>query len=336
MATRAKPRLKYDRTVGIVAMEGRGFSNPVDLAVSSDARIYVLSRTNTLQTFGLRVGICNLDSDYFGDFGEFGDADGAFVWPTALAFDDSDRLYMADEYNHRITLFDTEGDFLGKWGVHGDGDGELNGPAGIAFDADGNVYVSDHLNHRVQCFTSEGRFLRKWGTEGDADGEFNLPWGLTVVGGHVYVADWRNDRVQKFSLEGDFMAAFGGPGDGEGLFHRPSSVAVGNDGYIYVADWGNERVQVLDPDGGFVQMIRGESGLSKWAEEFYEANDDEKAQRDRFDLVPEMSPEVKTPYEESARTEPYFWGPISVKLDSERRLYVTESNRHRVQVYVQA
>ena len=196
--------------------------------------------------------------------------------------------------------------------------------------------MSDHLNHRVQCFTSDGRFLWKWGTHGTREGEFNLPWGLTVAGGHVYVADWRNDRIQKFSLEGDFVALFGGPGGDAGQFHRPSSVAVDQEGYVYVADWGNERVQVLDPDGEFVQMLRGESGLSVWAEEFYEANDDEKAQRDRFELVPEMTSEVRTPHEESARTEPYFWGPISVKLDAEGRLYVTESNRHRVQVYVRA
>ena len=330
------PRLRYDRTVGIVAMEGRGFSNPVDLAVSSESRIYVLSRTNTLQAYAIRIGICDLESGYFGHFGELGDGDGAFVWPTALAFDASDRLYLADEYNHRITIYDSDGKFLSKWGVHGSGDGELNGPAGLAFDTEGNLYVSDHLNHRVQCFTSDGRFLWKWGTHGTREGELNLPWGLTVAGGHVYVADWRNDRIQKFSLEGDFVAAFGGSGDGAGQFHRPSSVAVDREGYVYVADWGNERVQVLDPDGEFVQMLRGESGLSVWAEEFYEANDDEKAQRDRFELVPEMTSEVRTPHEESARTEPYFWGPISVKLDAEGRIYVTESNRHRVQVYVRA
>jgi DNA-binding beta-propeller fold protein YncE len=332
-ATTTKPRLKYDRTVGIVAMEGRGFSNPVDLAVSSDSRLYVLSRTNTLQTFGIRIGICTLEGEYFGHFGEFGDADGAFVWPTALAFDSQDRLYLADEYNHRITVFDTEGEFLNKWGAQGVANGELNGPAGLAIDDDGNVYVSDHLNHRIQCFAPDGRYLRKWGNHGNGDGEFDLPWGLTVAGGHVYVADWRNDRIQKFTLEGDLVAKYGGSGDGDGQFHRPASVAVDTDGFIYVADWGNERVQVLGPDGSFVQKLRGEADLSKWAEEFYEANDDEKLQRDMFKLVPEMSSEVETPYEESARTEPYFWGPISVKLDREGRLYVTESNRHRVQVY---
>ena len=326
--------LKYSHTVGLVAMEGRGFSNPVDLAISSDDRIYVLSRTNSEQTYGIRVGICNLESDYFGDFGEYGSADGAFVWPTALAFDRDDRLYLADEYNHRVTVFDKSGKFLSKWGVHGSGDGQLNGPSGIAFDSNDDLYVVDHLNHRVQKFTKDGRYLLQWGEEGQGDGQLRLPWGVTVDSqDNVYVADWGNDRIQKFSPDGKFVARFGESGTGDGQFDSPASVAVDAEGYIYVADWGNERVQLLGPDGGFVLKNRGEATLSRWAHEFFEANDDEKAARDRTEPVTELGPEVTTPHEESARIEQYFWGPVSVKLDREGRLYVTETNRHRIQVF---
>ena len=326
--------LQYSHTIGIVAMEGRGFSNPVDLAISSDDRIYVVSRTNPLQPYGIRIGICNLDSDYFGDFGSYGSGDGQFIWPTALAFDSDDNLYLADEHNHRITAFDKSGGFLSRWGAHGSAEGQLNGPSAIAFDAEDNLYVSDHLNNRVQKFTRDGRLLLAWGKEGRGDGQFNLPWGVAVDSrGDVYVTDWRNDRIQKFSPDGGFIATFGEGGQGDGQFNRPSSVAVDADGYIYVADWGNERVQVLGPDGDFQLKLRGQATLSKWAEEFYEANSDEKRERDRSELMPKMSAEVVTPHEESARTEPYFWGPVSVKLDSEGRLYVTETNRHRIQIY---
>ena len=327
-------QLRYALTLGLAAMEGRGFSNPVDLAISSDDRIYVLSRTNPQQTYGIRVGICNIDSEYFGDFGSYGSGDGQFIWPTALAFDSEDNLYLADEYNHRITVFDKTGKYLSKWGVRGGADGQLNGPSGLAFDADDDLYVVDHLNHRVQKFTKEGGLIAGWGGEGSGQGQFNLPWGVTVDSeGSVYVADWRNDRVQKFSADGAFQASFGRPGTGDGQFSRPASVAVDTDGRIYVADWGNERVQVLGPDGSFIQKLRGEATLSKWAEEFYGANIDEKEARERSNLMPELAPEVNTPHEQSARTESYFWGPISVKLDRQARLYVTEGNRHRIQVY---
>ena len=326
--------LRYSHTVGIVAMQGRGFSNPVDLAISRDSLIYVVSRTNPEQSYGIRIGICNLDSDYFGDFGAYGAGDGEFIWPTALAFDSKDNLYLSDEYNHRITVFDKSGDFLSKWGEHGSADGQLNGPSGICFDAEDNLYVVDHLNDRIQKFTREGRYLLKWGTKGTSDGQFNLPWGVTVDSrGDVYVADWRNDRIQKFSPDGRFLAKFGESGPGDGQFSRPSSVAVDAEGTIYVADWGNERVQALAPDGSFQLALYGKATLSKWAEEFFEANSEEKLARDSSDLFPEPGPEVTTPHEKSARIEQYFWAPVSVKLDGEGRLYVTESNRHRIQVY---
>ena len=329
-----KPVVTYDRTLGIVAMEGRGFSNPVDIAISSNQRIYVLSRTNPLQTYGIRIGICDLDSNYYGDFGSYGSGPGQFVWPTSLALDGNDNLYLADEYNHRITVFDQSGAYLSHWGEHGRGEGRLDGPSGLTFDSAGRLIVVDGLNNRVQKFTPDGRFISAFGSAGLTSGEFDMPWGVAVDReDSVYVADWRNDRIQKFSSDGDLVAVFGEPGDGTVEFHRPSSVCVDCADRIYVADWGNERVKVLSPNGELIQELRGQATLSKWAEEFYIANPDEKILRDRSELIPLMRPDVTTAYEESARTEPYFWGPISVKLDPQGRLYVTEANRHRIQVY---
>ena len=325
--------LRYGLTLGITAMEGRGFSNPVDLAVSSDDRVYVLSRTNPLQPEGIRVGVLDLDSGYYGDFGSYGSGEGQFVWPTAIAFDSRDRLYLADEHNQRITVFDKSGTYVKSWGAEGTADGEMNGPAGLAFDSEDCLYVVDHLNHRVQKFTADGEWLLGWGGQGDAEGELDLPWGVAVgPDGTVCVADWRNDRVQKFTPDGRFLAAFGDIG--EGRLSRPSGVAVDGRGRVYVADWGNERVRIFDADGGLVQSLRGEATLSKWAEQFMEANRDQAVAREAADLDPPLAPDVDTPYEESARIERYFWGPVSVKLDREGRLYVTETNRHRVQVYL--
>ena len=158
--------LRYGLTLGITAMEGRGFSNPVDLAVSSDDRVYVLSRTNPLQPEGIRVGVLDLDSGYYGDFGSYGSGEGQFVWPTAIAFDSRDRLYLADEHNQRITVFDKSGTYVKSWGAEGTADGEMNGPAGLAFDSEDCLYVVDHLNHRVQKFTADGEWLLGLGRSG--------------------------------------------------------------------------------------------------------------------------------------------------------------------------
>ena len=340
MATQAPAKtfqLDYIKTIGIVnnGFNGRGFANPYDVAIAKDGRIFVLNRCDPGRASAIRVGICNLDEDYLGEFGYgYGSGDGQFVWPVAMAFDSEERLYVTDEMNQRITVFDSSGKYLDKWGVHGTGDGELDGPSGIAIDSEDHVYVVDQNNHRVHKFTTGGRHLLQWGEPGDGDGQFNLPWGVGVdTHGDVYVADWRNDRIQKFSPEGRFLASFGEPGEGDGQLRRPSGVGVDPEGYIYVSDWGNERVQVLAPDGEFRLKLRGQATLSKWAEEFFASNPDEKIERDRSNLTPELPPHLNTPYQVSSQTEPYFWGPASVRLDADGRLYVTECSRHRLQIY---
>ena len=108
---------------------------------------------------------------------------------------------------------------------------------------------------------------------------------------------------------------------------------MSQDGYIYVADWGNERVQILGPDGEFVQKIRGEATNSEWAEDFLGVNVEEAGARERANLEPDIEYFNDDPHEESSHIEKLLWGPVSLILDSEDRLFITETNRHRIQVY---
>ena len=79
---------------------------------------------------------------------------------------------------------------------------------------------------------------------------------------------------------------------------------------------------------------RGEATLSTWAENFLRINTEEADARSRADLEPDIDFfEQDDPHEESSHIEKYFWAPMSIKLDSSGRLYVTESNRHRIQVF---
>lgn len=336
-ASQAKLRtdfLEYSHTIGLSTMEGRGFYYPVDTARGRDGRLYTVSRSLEGDNRGIRVTMFDLDSEYVGTFGHYGEEDGQLVWPTSVAVDSDDQVFVSDEYLHRISAFDPDGGFTDNWGVYGAEPGQLNGPASLAFDAEDNLYVSDHQNDRIQKFTRDGQYISGFGTTGSGQGQFDLPWGVTVApGGDVYVADWRNDRIQRFSPDGEFRAAYGSSGRGEGKLHRPASVAVDGDGYIYVADWGNERLQVLDPDGGFVTKLRGQATHSEWAKDFLRINVEEAAARASSDLEPDVDFFVDDPHEESSHIEKLFWAPVSVKLDQDGRVYVTESNRHRIQIY---
>ena len=326
--------LEYFMTLGMTVMEGRGFYYPVDTAIGQDSRLYVVNRSLDNVARGVRVTMCDIDSEYYGNFGSFGNKDGQFEWPSGGAIDSRGRVYISDEQLHRISVFDHSGAFLSQWGANGSEEGDLDTPSGIAFDDQDNLYVSDTYNHRIQKFTADGRFLLSFGSQGQGNGELNLPWGVTLDGNNnVYVADWGNDRIQKFSPQGECLASYGTAGVADGEFQRPSSVAVDGEGYIYVADWGNERVQVLDSQGGFVMKMRGEATISKWAANFLSVNEEEGAARARANLDPKIEYFVDVPHEESSHIEKFFWSPVSVKLDRAGTLFVTESNRHRIQVY---
>jgi DNA-binding beta-propeller fold protein YncE len=341
MATLTQDLCRYSHTIGFYAQNGRGFNNPVDVALGRDGVLYVLNRAGSdveLRMLYKRVTMCTLDEDYLGEFSSGGTEDGQLMWPAAITIDAEGDVYISDEALHRISIFDAQGRFLGKWGVRGSGAGMFDRPAGLAFDQDQHLLVVDGLNNRIQRYTKDGRFLGQWGTGGRGPGELNLPWGIAVDrAGAVYVADWRNDRIQKFDAQGGFLASYGTSGRGDGEFSRPSGVAVDGERNIYVADWGNERVQVLSPDGGFLATYRGESGLSKWGESYFIANQDELEERRKANLEPELSlSPIDDLREESASIEKFFWGPISVKVDDQGRLYVVESCRHRIQVYRKA
>jgi|TARA_B110000116_G_scaffold262950_1_gene268817 DNA-binding beta-propeller fold protein YncE len=327
--------IRYIKTIGIVnnGSNGRGFANPYDVAFGPNGEIFVLNRCDPARRSAIRVGVCNLDEEYLYEFGYgFGDGDGQMTLPVAMAFDAEGRLLITDEHTSRVNIYSNKGDVVSKWGIKGDSEGEFNGPAGIAVDSAGLVYVCDQRNHRIQKYTSEGKFLCQWGTKGSGPGEFNLPWGIGVdISDNVYVADWRNDRVQKFDSSGQYLETIGS--SGEGTLNRPSGVSVDRNGNIYVSDWGNERLQVFDSSGKAISSMRGEATLSDWAKDFFESNPDEMETREISNLNPDIPDHLNTPYHISSQTESYFWGPVSVRIDSNNRLYVVESNRHRIQIY---
>ena len=328
----------YDKTIGRGEFNGTGFRSAMDLALAPSGTIYVINRSYEYRPDGVRVTMLNIDEDYLGEFSKFGEADGDLFWPSSVAVDKDEKVYISDDWLNRISIFDKDGDYLGKWGTPGSGDGEINRPSGIRFDKDDNLYMVDSSNNRVQVFTKDGKFLSKWGEEGSGEGQFNLPWGLTIDGnGDVYVADWRNDRVQKFSPNGEYLAEFGSgvhgkpfvyytaeaaelnPSVGEvGEFKRPTGVAVDKDGDIYVADWGNDRVQVLTQEGRHITSFSGDASLSKWGKEKVAASPDMIRQRN---LMRDMSPER------------HLWRPKQIAVDGEGRIIILDSMRDRLQVY---
>jgi len=318
--TSVNGHFQYHDVIGMLNAAGPGFSGPVSVVTGPDGNLFVANRANPKQTEAVRITRCTKEGDYLGQFGEWGEEPGNFIWVTCIAFSPQGQLYLADENTHRITVFDSENELVRCFGEQGSGPAQFDRPSGLAFGPDGNLYVVDTLNHRVQILTPDGDFISQWGSLGSDDGQLNMPWGIAIDGaGDVYVTDWRNDRVQKFDASGGFLMAFGSSGDGEGQFNRPNGIAVDQDGDIYVCDWMNDRVQVFDPSGGFKDVLIGHSGLSKWGRTFLDASPDIEA---KLELA-----------SQNIELKRRFYRPVSVHVDDNGMIFVADCYRHRVQIY---
>ena len=310
----------YSHSVGRNEFAGTGFRNPVDMALGADDIVYVINRAYENRPDGVRITVCTINEDYITEFGSYGEGDGQFIWPSSIALDKDENIYIADEWLNRITVYDSNGEFIRKWGEPGANQGEIDGPAGLAISGN-SIYVSDSRNNRVQKFSLDGKFESSFGESGDKAGQFNMPWGIGLDNdGNIYVTDLRNDRIQQFNSDGEWQATFGTSGTAVGQFNRPNSVSVDTDGDIYVSDWLNDRIQILAPDGRFITQLTGDHVLSQWG-------------RDKMSSNPDMIRQRQLAITHSADFDKNFSHPTAVKVNSEGQVVILDSTRGRLQVY---
>lgn len=196
--------------------------------------------------------------------------------PSAVAYDKSGNLFLADRDNHVIReVVKSSGNIItiagsGIAGFAGDGSAattaQLDSPTGIAVDGSGNVYIADAHNNRIRkvsggtITTIAGTGTTGFSGDGAAatSAQLSLPQGVAVDGsGNVYIADTNNHRIRK--ITGNTITTLAGTGDqgyaGDGgaataaLLDSPSSVAVDASGVVYVADRFNQRVRAIATSG---------------------------------------------------------------------------------------
>jgi DNA-binding beta-propeller fold protein YncE len=184
---------------------------------------------------------------YRGRLGMGGEGPGELNYPTGVAFDSANNIYIADKGNSRIQKFALNGTFLTLWGSWGTAQGQFNYPHGVAVGPDDSVFVADTSNHRIQKFNSTGAFIISWGSFGSGDGEFNAPEGIAVDStGFVYVTDTGNHRVQKFNgTTGFFITSWGG-------FDTPRGIAVDSEDNLFVVDSHHHLVKKYDETGSLL------------------------------------------------------------------------------------
>jgi hypothetical protein len=207
--------------------------------------------------------------------------------PSAVAYDATGNLYLADAQNHVVREISKTGQITtiagtGAEGYGGDGGAAtaayLDTPTGIAIDKSGNFYIADSHNNRIRQVTA-GTITTIAGTgtpgfSGDggvaATAQLSLPSAVAVDGnGNVYIADTNNQRIRKVAgttittIAGDGEETYAGDGAAatSAVLDSPTGVAVDAVGNVYIADRHNQRVRMVTP-AGTISTVAGSGAAS--------------------------------------------------------------------------
>ncbi|MGO8696734.1 MAG: hypothetical protein ACLQVY_03315 [Limisphaerales bacterium] len=214
-----------------------------------------------------------------------------FNFPTGIAVDSSDNLYVADNYNNVIRKL-TKGSSVNVWDVSllagstnttgigaNDGTGEgaqFNYPWAVAVDTQGYVYVADTDNNEIRKITPGGVVSTLAG------------FAPTLVTEQLYyagVAFPNND----------------GTGGGASFFF-PSGVAVDSAGNVYAADSFNSEIRKITP-GGQVTTLGGQPAFANT----YPVSD-------------------APAFNNGSGSDARFFDPVGIAVDGQGNLYVGDTD----------
>ena len=233
------------------------FSEPSDVAVSGDGRIYVVDGVNG------RIKVFTSNGKAQASFGETGGGDGEFNFPLGIDVDDSGKIYVADSGNHRVQIFDRDGGFVSGIDLPGRGVKPAD-PTDVAVDETRNrLYVVDNDNHRYLAYDlSTSKLIADVGGPGEQELMFRYPFFLALNReGYLNIVDVINTRVQVVNPDGLFVTYISGWGVGAGQVFRPKGVAVDRRDRVYVSDSYMGVIQVFD-SWGELQGVLGDADTS--------------------------------------------------------------------------
>ena len=177
-------------------------------------------------------------------------------------------------------------------------------------------------------------YFLKWGSNGNGPGQFQVPYGVAVdSSSNVFVADTRNDRIQQFKLANScqagstqvvpgvcFVIEWGSQGSGKSQFQDPWGVTVDSSSNVFVADNGNHRIQQFklanSCQAGSTQVVPGVCFVIEWGTRGIPGG----LAVPPGTPLPTLSPGK-------------FEYPADVALGTSGKVYVADTNDHRIQLF---
>ncbi len=199
---------------------GAQLQGPSGIAVDSAGNLYIADYANNrirmVSGTGTITTVAGTGSAGFTSDGVLATSAG-ISYPTDVAVDGANNIYVADNYAHRIRRFTVGGDIstvagTGSGGFSGDGgpatSAQLHYPYCVAVDASGNLSIGDWYSYRIRrvvLATGTITTVAGNGTSGYlGDGgaataaEIGDVKGLAVdSAGAIYIVDTSNNRIRK-------------------------------------------------------------------------------------------------------------------------------------------
>lgn len=188
------------------------------------------------------------------------------------------RVYVVEEFGHRVNVFDESGAFVESFGTQGgsaDGLLAFQRPNSLDIAPDGRIVIADTWNYRILVLDENRELVTEWGQPGtfgfDAQQQpVDGFWGPRDViideQNRIFVADTGNKRVRVYDVsEGSatWLYDIGEGGSALGQLDEPSGLAIHSDGRLFVADTWNRRISIFMGTGEFVNTFR----VRGWYEE---------------------------------------------------------------------
>jgi DNA-binding beta-propeller fold protein YncE len=179
--------------------------------------------------------------------------------PTGVAFDNNERVLIADTHYSTIREYTSEGELVTEWGSYGSEPGKFIYPTDITRLPDGRTFISEYGMDadRVQVFDENNTFLFTFGQVGSERGQFSRAMAIEALGDRVFVCDTVNHRLQVFDLEGQFIRVIGQNGESGQSMKYPYDAALVPEGGILACEYGNNRVSRFDLEGQFLGAFGG-------------------------------------------------------------------------------
>ncbi len=312
---------------------------PYGLVTGPDGALYACEITNhVIRRIDLETGVVTTVAGQGGKKGYAGDGGPAtqalLFEPYEVRFDAAGNMFFVEMKNEIVRRVDAKTGVIstvagtGKPGFSGDGgpatEAQLKQPHSIVLDQAGNIYICDIGNHRIRKVEATTGVISTFAGTGEKkptpDGAplngtpLNGPRTLDFDGrSSLYLALREGNAVYRIDLESQTLTHLAGTGKkgftGDGADARkaelsgPKGIALAPNGDVYLADTESHTIRVIRKSTGFLETVVGDGKVGDGPD-----GDPQKCRLAR---------------------------PHGVFVDAAGKVYIGDSENHRVRVYTE-